>query len=291
MRGAAHIGVLKVLEAERIPVDYIAGTSAGSIIAALYACGYPPSELEQLATRLRAPQVFDPVFNLSRVVIMGLKVALDCLNVPSRWLPKPPLGLIRGARLERWVHRLTNGKTFNETDIPLAIIAVDLNTGREVVFGPESARKPLSGIYPTALMAEDEPVSLAVRASTAIPVVFLPRRYGEMNLVDGGITNNVPADALKAWGADVVIAVDLEFANSRGAEIDNVLEVVMQTIDIMGQEITSLKLAQHADVVIRPGIYDAGLMDFHRIPELIAGGERATREALPRIRELLSRGP
>ncbi|MGE5542839.1 MAG: patatin-like phospholipase family protein [Bacillota bacterium] len=287
MRGAAHIGVLKVLESERVPVDYIAGTSAGSIVAAMYACGYHAADLERMAVNLKSSDLFDSALSLRRVLLMGLKVALDCLNLPSRWMPRPPMGLIRGRRLEQWVHRMTGGKTFNDTDIPLAIIAVDLDTGREVVFGSGSATAKLSRYYPTALMAEDEPVSLAVRASSAIPVVFMPRRYAGMSLVDGAVINNVPADALKAWGADVVIAVDLEFSNQRGTVIDNVMEVVIQSLDIMGQEITNLKLAKYANVIIRPGTYDAGLMDFHRIPELIQGGERATLEVMPRIRQMV----
>lgn len=288
MRGAAHIGVLKALESERIPIDYIAGTSAGSIVAAIYACGRRAADIERMARNLKPADVFDSAMSLRRIILMGLKVAFDCLNIPSGWMPDPPVGLIGGKRLEQWIHRATDGKTFNDTDIPLAIISVDLDTGREIIFGSGSTTATLSRHYPTALMAEGEPVSLAVRASSAIPVVFLPRRYAGMNLVDGAVTNNVPADALKAWGAEVVIAVDLEFSKQRGAAIDNVIEVVIQSLDIMGQEITDLKLAKHADVVIRPGIYDAGLMDFHRIQELIDGGERAAMEAMPRIKDLVA---
>lgn len=287
MRGAAHVGVLKALESEGIPVDYIAGTSAGSIVAALYACGYNARDLEHMTTNLKPSDVFDSVFSLRRLAVMAMKVVLDFLNIRSDCIPNPPMGLIKGKRLEEWIYRMTGGKTFNDTDIPLAIIAVDIDTGREVVFGSESTIATLGRHYPMAFMAEDEPISLAVRASSAIPVVFLPRRYAGMNLVDGAVLNNVPAGALKAWGADIVIAVDLEFANQRGTIIDNVVEVIIQTIDIMGQEITNLKLKKYADIVIRPGIYDAGLTDFHRIPELIAGGERATLEVMPQIKELV----
>ncbi len=287
MRGAAHIGVLKVLEEERIPIDYIAGTSVGSIVAALYACGHRARRLSEIALALKPGDIFDYTFSARRVLSMALKVILDCMSIPTGWLPEPPMGLIRGQQLEAWVHRMTGGKTFNETEIPLAVIAVDIDSGRQVVFGPDSATKAMVRCYPAALIAEREPVSLAVRASSAIPVIFVPRKYAGMKLVDGALLNNVPADALKAWGADVVIAVDLEFANQRGVLIDNAVEVVIQALDMMGQEITDLKLAKYADVVVKPGVYDVGLTDFHRIHELIQRGEQATREVLPQIRRLV----
>ncbi|NPV69194.1 MAG: patatin-like phospholipase family protein [Firmicutes bacterium] len=287
MRGAAHIGVLKVLEEENVRIDYIAGTSVGSIVAALYACGYRAADLVDLTVSLKSEDIFDYTFSFRRILAMAVKVLFDYMAVPTDWMPNPPMGLIKGRHLENWVHQMTGGKTFRDTEIPLAIIAVDIDTGRQVVFASNSATKALGRCYPSALMAEDEPLSLAVRASSAIPIIFLPRKYAGMNLVDGALLNNVPADALKAWGADVVIAVDLEFANQRGALIDNAVEVVIQAIDMMGQEITDLKLAKYADVVVRPDVYDVGLTDFHRIPELIQRGEQATREVLPQIRRFI----
>ena len=288
LRGAAHIGVLKAMERVGIMPDFVAGTSAGSIVSALYACGYSGEDMERVVMSARASDVLDYEVSFCHLFRMTVKALLDFLDIPSSWMPPAPMGFIKGNRLESWIHELTNGKTFEETRIPVAIIALDIDTGNEIVFGSRPTLSALAELYPRALLAEGEPLSVAVRASTAIPVVFRPRKYKGMNLIDGGVINNVPADALRKMGADVVVAVDLELANHRPTRIDNVLELVVQTIDVMGQAIADLKLQKHADVVIRPGVYDASLTDFHRIPEFIKMGEQAAEAAMGEIKSLLS---
>ncbi len=286
LRGAAHIGVLAVLEEEGIPVDMVTGTSAGSIVGGLWAAGLSPRQIERAVLDLKPGDVLDPVLDLPHLFWMGLKVILDILEVPTRWLPPAPAGLVRGEKLERWIRDVTGDLTMDRLQRELAVVATDLASGEEIIFGPPGIDTALAG-RPGSLALTGVPLGSAVRASCSIPGVFTPYRFGHRDLVDGALKNNVPADVLRAWGADVVLAVDLEFAAQGETGIDNVVEVLLQSTDIMGQTITDLKLPRFADVTIRPGIHGVKLTDFHRIPYCLERGREAARAALARIRELL----
>ena len=167
-RGLAHIGVLKVLDREGIPVDLLAGTSAGGVVAALRALGMSPGEMEERG------------FWLGRW--RNLVQLVD--RADSR------MGLFSAQKVADLLHRHFGDKTFADLDIPLALVAVDLETGEEVVL-------------------QEGLVLDGLRATTAYPGVFEPVRIGERLLVDGGVLNNLPCDVARSMGADVVIAVDI----------------------------------------------------------------------------------
>ncbi|NLG32126.1 MAG: patatin, partial [Syntrophomonadaceae bacterium] len=125
LKGLAHIGVLQVLQEHKIPIHMISGTSAGSIIAALYASGMSPYQMEKIALDVKIQDYIDP--NLSGLVKFGL----------SLFFPKYPSnfsGLIKGDKIEKMINRLTKGKSLKELRMPLAIIACDIDTGKEVIF-------------------------------------------------------------------------------------------------------------------------------------------------------------
>lgn len=286
LRGAAHIGVLDVLSRESIPVDMVAGTSAGSIVGGLYAAGLTPAEMERKVRKISRDDVLDPVLDLSVLMWMGIRVVLDFLDIPTRWLPPAPAGFMRGEKLERWIASMSSGATMDDLVHPLAVVATDLASGEEIIFGSPGLDAQLLG-RPGSLVLTGVPLSAAVRASCSIPGVFVPYRFGHRDLVDGALKNNVPADILKECGADVVIAVDLDFSAQPESGIDNVAEVLLQSLDIMGQTITDLKLSHHADIIIRPGIHGVRLTDFHLIPKLIDRGRKAAEEAMPAIRQAL----
>lgn len=284
LRGTAHIGVLKVLIANGIRPAMIAGTSAGSIIAALYAAGRDPADMERLAVSVKAGDLYDPIHALTGLRIAA-KLAYDYLGIPLPTPPEAPLGFVRGDRLERFVAEATGGATFAQTRLPLAITAVDINTGQLVIFC--ASRDVFPDVSGRIAFITDATLAEAVRASIAIPGVFEPKRIAGRTLVDGGVKDLVPADVLRRMGAERVIAVDLGLADRRRAEIDDIVEVMQQAVDIMGRELTDIVLRRSAAVVIAPHTGDVGLADLHRIPELIARGEDAARAAIWQVRALV----
>jgi len=276
LRGAAHIGVLKVLEQEGLKPDYIAGTSAGSIVAGLYASGLTLDTIEYKAKSIRKADYLD--ININPLdIIFSRFCCRNFLKIPS--------GIIKGNLIEKALDILTNGKGFSNLRIPTAIISVDIKTGEKVVFTskelvPET--KPKNTVYIT-----DRSLAEAMRASISIPGIFVPKKIGNRLLVDGGIKDNVPVEILRRNNVDIVVAVDLKFASQKDEEIDNLIEILIQTTDIMGQEISNLKIELFADMVIDPGIYDVNLTDIHMIPECIRKGVEATQQALPKLKAIL----
>ncbi len=173
-RGLVHIGVLQVLDEAGVPVDFLAGTSMGGLIAAGYAAGLSADEMAEMART-------------------------HGLSLRSLWrffdLGRNRQGLIRGEEIEAWVRSVLGRKTFADLRIPLTLMATDLNAGREVWL-TEGCLAP------------------AVRATMSIPGLLAPVVRDGMRLVDGGLLNNLPVDVVRKMGADVVIGVDVYSDNA-----------------------------------------------------------------------------
>lgn len=242
-RGNAHIGVLRVLEENNIPVDYIAGTSAGALVASGYAAGLSIEELTEVARKLRWRDV-------GRVTI-------------SR------LGIQSNARMAEFVRANIPVQRFEETRIPLAIVATDLHSGLAVI------------------MTEGD-IPFAVRASCALPGWYVPvtDSHGRQ-LVDGGLVANIPTAAARSLGADIVIAVDV---NSEGAKFigppQSIIGVLLQSIMVV-QRTASIHQLHDADVVIRPRTGHIRWDEMGRADELIATGEQAALSTIERIKHLI----
>ena len=262
-RGLAHIGVLKVLEREGIPVDLLAGTSMGGAIAAGYAAGLNAACLEQEALRLSRWR------NLLPLVDRSL----------------PGLGLVRGERVRDYLASQIGEMTFDQLRIPLALVAVDLLSGEEVVLQ--------SGM-----------VADAVRATISLPGVFAPFPLDGRLLVDGGILNNLPSDVVRRMGAEVVIAVNVSAdaelppyevpeGNGRLAlpEVLQMMTSLRRVVSIMAHQMADYRLAQaQPDLVLRPRL-DLGITllgGFPRAREVVAAGEAAAEEAVPRLRQTVA---
>ena len=264
-RGLAHIGVLKVLEQEGIPIDFLAGTSMGGVIAAAYASGLSADYIEKEALRMAR--------------LRNLITLLD------RSLPRR--GLVEGQKVQEYLTTYLGDKTFEEMKIPLSLVAVDLIRGQEVVLNSGS-------------------VVDAVRATVSLPGVFAPFRLGDYLLVDGGVLNNLPADVVRGMGANVVIAVDVSTGVnglSRLLEVEQqglpltqlplIIETLRRTVGIMEGQIMAYKLQEaNPEILIHPALDDSItlLNGFPRAAEIIALGEEAAREAVPRIRQALQSG-
>ncbi len=243
-RGIAHIGVLRILEDQEIPIDFIAGTSVGALIAAAYASG---TSLDEMARQ----------GNSTRFRDFG------------RWTLSR-MGMASNERLEDFLHRFTTAKNFSQMKIPLAIVATDLLSGESVHF------------------TEGE-IGPALRASCAYPGLFLPVEYAGHFLVDGFLTEQVPAPALRAMGAELVISVHLE-PGLLDSKPRNTIEVISRSFSII-QTVANQPWRSQTDVLIEPAVQHVLWDEFVKTPQLIAAGEDATHAAMPLIKAALDRGP
>lgn len=258
-RGIAHIGVLRVLEEENIPIDLIAGTSAGSLFGALYAAGLSLEEITAFALGLK-----------DKVALRG---RLWDFNIPPR------SGLICGQRALDYIDKTLGHKTFSDLKVPLYIAAADVISGEEVIF-------------------ESGSVAEAVRASISVIGVFSPAFVWGRYLIDGGAVNPVPTDILAQKGADIIIASSvissLEEQARRRQEKEkkeksspNFLGVVMNMMGLMEWEIIKTKMMP-VDVIINPRVGIYGFMEYDKAEEFILLGEEAAQEEIGRIKELIS---
>jgi NTE family protein len=274
-RGAAHVGVLKVLEELRIPVDYIAGTSMGSIVGALYASGMSAQEIDHEMRSMDWDDLFQDApsrdkrsFRRKRdddLYLAKGKVGFNDGKVSV------PLAYVRGQKFDLQLNRLTlpvvDIKNFDRLPIPYRAVAADLETGKEVVLGSGS-------------------LAQAVRASMAVPAAFDPVSIDGRLLVDGGIANNVPVNVARGMGAEVLIVVDVGSGLSNREQITTALDVTGQLANFLFTLNTErqLKSLGRRDVLIRPPLGDIGGGSFERAAEAIPAGERGAREVIDSLK-------
>jgi NTE family protein len=276
-RGAAHIGVLKVLEEMRIPVDYVAGTSMGSIVGGLYAAGMTPDEIEHTLNTMDWENIFNDKppreqrsFRRKRDDDLYLVKAKPGFNDGELQFP---LGAIQGQKFDLALRALTLPLSatddFDRLHIPFRAVATDIANGEEVVIG-------------TGDLAQ------AMRASMAVPGAFAPTLREGRLLVDGGISNNLPISVVREMGADVVIAVDISTPYTPTDEIRNVFGITGQLTSIMTRKNVEQQLATLTgrDVLLVPILGDIGSADFDRAGEAVPTGRAAAlaeKESLARL--------
>ena len=274
-RGAAHIGVLKVLEELRIPVDYIAGTSMGSIVGGLYATGMSPEEIETEVLAMDWDDLFNDYpsreelsFRRKRDDDFYAFKAKPGFNAGKVELP---LAFIRGQKMDLALNRLTlpmvEVTAFDHLPIPFRAVATDIETGKEVVLGSGSLAK-------------------SIRASMAVPAAFDPVEIDGRLLVDGGLANNVPVSVARDMGAEVLIVVDVGSGLFSRDQIGNALAVTGQLANFLFTLNTEqqMKLLGPRDVLMRPQLGDIGGGSFDRADEAIGPGEDAARAASDALR-------
>lgn len=238
-RGFAHVGVIAVLEEAGFKPSLVVGTSAGSLVAALYASGKSSAQLQQTA------------LNLEEVAI-------------TDWmLPIFGRGMFRGEALARYVNGLVAGRLIENMAIPLGIVATDLNNGQAVLF-------------------QRGDTGTAVRASSAVPAVFVPVKINGREYVDGGLVSPVPVRFARQMGADLVIAVDIS-SPPEANPADGTLQILLQTFAIMGKSINQYEL-KDADVLVQPSQAGLRSADFSARQRAIDAGRAAMQAALPALR-------
>lgn len=271
VRGAAHIGVLKALEENGLYPSSLSGTSAGSIVAGLYAAGVSIKSLEALAMDISKNEhsLLDPDF-------MGIiKTIFQFIGHREIALS----GFLKGNALEKLLFRESGGIHIRDVKKGIAIPAVDLNSGETIVFSDTiknlSSNRNLK--WKNNLL-----LSQAIRASCSFPSIFRPKKIGDMIFVDGGVTDNLPVDILMAKGEKNILAVDLTGAY-RGMAKGNIIEVVFNSFAIMRINLTEC-FATGEKLTLRPKLPEgAGLLSFKEIPACIEKGYEAAIEAIPEI--------
>ncbi len=280
-RGAAHIGVLKVLEELRVPVDCITGTSMGSLVGGAYASGMSVPEMEKLIEAIRTDVLFkdkpprqeETVRRKEddRSILFGLELGVRDREI---LLQK---GVVSGIQLEavlRSLSKVHETVRFDDLPIPFRAVATDLVTGKPVVFD--------RGDLPRVM-----------RASMSVPGVIAPAEIDDMLLVDGGLTNNLPVDVARAMGADIVIAVNLGTPLMTRDQLGSVLGVTGQMINILTEQNVRASLAslKPTDILIEPALGRFSAGDFDNLPKTVPIGEAAARLAAPRLAALALPAP
>jgi len=277
-KGAAHIGVLKYMEEMGIPVDYVAGTSMGSIIGGLYAMGYSPDELAELIANINwseyignsidRPLMSEEARQRNSTLMLQVPFSLESLfdsESNSSFISQLPSAYVNNSSLVNLFNELCVGyqeeMDFNDMPIPFACVATDLVSGDEIVLR--------SGSVPTAM-----------RASMAIPGVFSPVTIDDKVLVDGGLVNNFPADVLYEMGADIIIGI--EIVSTKDITMDD-LQSLPQLLGQLVTNSTSSKRKENremCDIYITPDISGYGMLSFtpEAIDTLVNRGYKKAKE-------------
>jgi NTE family protein len=274
-RGAAHIGVIEVLEREHVPICRIAGTSMGAIVGGMYAAGYSPNEMREIVGKLDWNDLFsdDPV----RADMPMRRKQADyryLLNFEIGWKNGriiTPVGVVQGQKLLLLLRRLLASTwdldDFDRLAIPFRAIATDIVAGREVIFG--------KGDLP-----------LAIRSSMSVPGAFAPTNVDGKLLVDGGVMNNVPIDVARGMGATRLIVIDVGTPLATQAELSNPVALLNQMVGALTIDRVNTQLATLTprDILIQPELGKLGSADFNRAREAIDIGRAAAEAAVDRLR-------
>jgi NTE family protein len=277
-KGSAHIGVLKVLEELRVPIDAIAGTSMGALVGGGYAAGLTADEMDEAVTSVDWNQLFDDDPPRAEWPMRRKEQSLNPtfgFSIGQRdgkfSLPK---GAISGQEVLLYLSQLTAAaegiETFDRLPIPFRAVATDLETGGMVVM-------------------DEGPLPLAMRASMAVPGVFAPLEAEGRIYVDGGLVRNLPVDIARAMGVDRLIVVKLDSNPPTREQLSTVVGSIGQMINFVfaQNEDRSLKEVDPGrDVLVRPQLGDIGAGDFNRGPEAIATGVEAARRVADQLAEL-----
>ncbi len=277
-RGIASIGVLQALEAHHIPVDLIVGTSMGSIVGGLYAAGYTTGELARLVDTTN----WSDILSLNddarrRDMFLDQKLARDKSILVLRFnglQPVIPQAFSTGQRLTNYLNILTlqgiyhPDPSFDDLRISFRAVATDLVSGKRVVIDRGD-------------LAE------ALRASMAIPLLFSAVPKDSMQLLDGGLVDNLPVDVARANGADIVIAVDVTSPLRPKEMLNAPWEVADQITTIMMQEANRISRSE-ADLVITPAIGEHLSSDFTGLDSMMAGGREAAESSVSRLQEIIT---
>ena len=272
-RGLAHIGVLKVLEKEEIPIDLIVGTSIGALVGGAYAAGSSSDELQRKAeaylnsdefrsSTIRAFEAAHAKGEISLAHKIETYLRNHFYMIQAMFKP----GILSNEDFRVTIDYFIPDIQIEETRIPFRAVATDLVSGEEITFSEGSLRQ-------------------AVLASCAVPGAITPLKEGRRLLSDGGIICRVPGSVARQEGADIVIAVVVD-RGIGSEELRNVVDIYLRVSEIMGERLKQYELTE-ADVVVLPEVGDLHWSSFSQAMNLIDEGEKAAREKLDEMRRCI----
>lgn len=242
-RGFAHLGVVKVLAEHEIPIDFIAGTSAGSFAGGALAAG----------------------LSVAQIIEMGRKISWFSMSGFSF----SPMGLLSNVSMDAFIKQHFPVQKFEDLPIPFAAVACDLETGEEIV------------------LKDSGDLATAIRASCAIPGVFVPVEIDGKKLIDGGVISPVPTKAVRKLGAEIVVAVDVIASGATYWGTPSTLLGVFFQSAMMLIRTAGKHQHYHADVVIIPKISHLRPDEIGKMDEFIKAGEEAALEKIDEIKQLI----
>ncbi len=272
IRGIAHAGVLKALEENNIKIDAIGGTSSGSIIATLYAMGYSPYYIYILFKKYAKDLVNQN--SISKVTSIGNFMANKKGNFQ---------GFYTGEEIESGFNNIAlrkGVKKISDIEMPIVIPTVDVQDSKKYIITNKIPEKS----SPNTEYINNIDIGKAIRASSSFPVVFSPCEYNKHRFLDGGILDNFPTTEVKKQGVDKTITV-----NFKADDIDensNIMDIVMRTIDIMGNKISEENIS-NSDMVLTIQTDKTGLLETEKLDECYKYGYRQTIEQIDKIKEII----
>ena len=268
IKAAAHIGALKALEEENIKFDCVSGASSGSMIATMYALGYNSDEMLEMLKKY-APKIkyfeWKNIFKLIFGIIFERQIIIDGLN--------------SGKVIEKIINDICkkhNIQNINQIKMPLLISMVGLQNGIVYIASSKQVRKNFSD---KIKYITDMPIGTAVRASCIFPVVMAPCIYDNIQLVDGGVRENLPWKSLKQIGADEVWGIEFDATFSKNDCCMNLIDVAERTLELQGRELANYE-RDGIDKIINIPLKKVGLLDSSKIDSLYKIGYTYAKQQL-----------
>lgn len=267
-RGAAHVGVLKVLKEAGIPIDYVAGTSMGAIVGGLYCSGLPPEVIEEKLLDMSLMKSF-----------INAPVTLKVVEMPFKLTPrlfgyKSYVGLYDGRKFLKYLNKSIPAcqREISTMHLPFRAVATNLLDGKPYEISNGN-------------------LGLAMLASSAVPSLRRPVPIGDKLFVDGGVMKNLPVDVVRSMGADIVIAVDVdENVSELPADHFKIFGAVPRRLLVLQLDASDIPLAKTADIIIHPDVDGIGLISRRKADgeRAIKSGETAAQAALPAIKTMMA---
>nr|WP_255460493.1 patatin-like phospholipase family protein [Leptotrichia sp. oral taxon 417] len=272
-KGLAHIGILKVLDEEKVPIEYVTGTSMGSIIGGMYSVGYTPDEIEEIAVSMDWMSLFnDKIERKDKGAVRNSIEDKNSTVIPIKnFMPKLPSGAVGGKTASQRLNELFYGalgvEDFKKFPRKFAAVATDLESGEGVMIDKGS-------------------IATAIRESLSIPSVFAPIRDGKRLYIDGGVVRNLPVQDVKVLGADYTIGVNVgDGFTKRDESKMNLIDVISDATTIAGRQEVERQIRM-LDLYMKPDLEKFEAYDFLKVKDIIAAGEAVARANINEIRKL-----
>ena len=271
VKAAAHIGALKAFEEENIKFDCVSGASSGSIVATMYALGYTSDEMwnmfQRYCKKIKYAE-WKQILKLILGLILKREIIIDGLNT--------------GKVIERIIENICKESkitNINQIKMPLLIPMVDVQKGTVYIASSLQTRRNL---LDNTKIITDIPISTAVRASCSFPVVFSPCKFNEIQLVDGGIRENLPWESLRNIGADKIYGIAFDTIHNEKQCCQNLIDVATRSMELQGRELSSYE-RQGIDNLILINLNKISLLDNSKINLLSEKGYKQTKKQLKKL--------